>query len=208
MKQSYIILHVILAAFCGLVLWLPTTYNFLAWNLFLALVPFEISLFLAYLPKRSWRWLLSLLWLVFYPNTMYMLTDFMHLYSLETIGNARMNYAVLSMGILLGVLLGLRSVNLVYHALFGQTCWWRQFSFYTFVSFLSAYGMYLGRFLRLNSWNVVTDLHGTWSSLGQTLSWHSVEFVTVFGCLQLGLMLFNHALRNCHPQDEIRYNNL
>lgn len=56
-------------------------YNFMAFNTFLGYIPIEISF---HLPKWADRWsllfwLMSLLWLLFYPNAPYVLTDLFHL---------------------------------------------------------------------------------------------------------------------------------
>ena len=59
-----------------------THYRFLVWNLFLAWIPFVFALG-AYLLARGRRGpavvLLGVLWLLFFPNAPYMLTDFIHL---------------------------------------------------------------------------------------------------------------------------------
>src|SRR5215510_6980994 len=55
------------------------TYAFLAWNLFLAWIPFAIS---QKLPGVKNRWRILLLfsaWLLFLPNAPYIITDFLHL---------------------------------------------------------------------------------------------------------------------------------
>ncbi|HZD58673.1 MAG TPA: DUF1361 domain-containing protein [Anaerolineales bacterium] len=60
------------------------TYKYLVWNLFLAWVPYGFSLWAAALNRRNPRgwWLLitpGSLWLIFFPNAPYILTDFLHL---------------------------------------------------------------------------------------------------------------------------------
>ena len=59
-------------------------YTFLIWNLFLAWIPFMIA-YLIYLSSLNRRWTLVILpvgvfvWLIFFPNTLYILTGFQHL---------------------------------------------------------------------------------------------------------------------------------
>src|SRR5689334_5146048 len=60
-------------------------YIFLVWNLFLAWVPYGWSLWAASIqrryPREWWRLLLpGALWLLFFPNAPYIITDFVHLY--------------------------------------------------------------------------------------------------------------------------------
>ena len=59
-------------------------YAFLIWNLFLAWIPFIISYFTYTLTiHRRWVYLFipiaAFLWLIFFPNAPYILTDFQHL---------------------------------------------------------------------------------------------------------------------------------
>jgi hypothetical protein len=60
------------------------TYAFLVWNLFLAWIPFLSSLWAARIHQRfpsHWWYLLipGALWLAFFPNAPYIVTDFLHL---------------------------------------------------------------------------------------------------------------------------------
>src|SRR5215204_3638011 len=59
------------------------TFVFLVWNIFLAVIPYAIStLLVLYHEKINNRWMLAipfLLWLCFFPNAPYILTDLFHL---------------------------------------------------------------------------------------------------------------------------------
>src|SRR5206468_3294111 len=63
-------------------------YTFLVWNLFLAWIPFACAMWVAVLDKvrpATW-WMLiapSCLWLLFFPNAPYIVTDFVHLHRIE-----------------------------------------------------------------------------------------------------------------------------
>src|SRR5690242_12140041 len=59
-------------------------YHWMRWNLFLAWVPYAASLWIAALSREqagAWRraWLPALLWLLFFPNAPYLVTDLRHL---------------------------------------------------------------------------------------------------------------------------------
>src|SRR6185503_17284547 len=83
------------------------TYIFLAWNLFLAWIPFALSQKLSKLNNR-WKILfITALWLLFLPNAPYIITDFLHLkqrtpipywYDILLLFSASLN------GLLLGIL--------------------------------------------------------------------------------------------------------
>jgi uncharacterized membrane protein len=134
-------------------------HGWLAWNLFLAWIPFAVALLL-YERARVGAPLhalvpLGLLWLVFFPNAPYLVTDLKH------VGGTRVPllYDVLlfSAAAWTGLLLGLTSLFLVHvvvrRRLGALTAW----GLVVGVLALSSFGIYLGRVLRWNSWDVVAN---------------------------------------------------
>ena len=92
-------------------------HGWLAWNLFLAWIPFLLSL-LVYARSRAGARLrelaaLGLLWLVFFPNAPYLLTDLKHI---GGGGRVPLLYDVLllSAGAWTGLLLGMTSLFLMH----------------------------------------------------------------------------------------------
>ena len=132
-------------------------YRFLVWNLVLAWLPFLLALtFYDRCRRRPGRLtgaLLLALWLVFLPNAPYMVTDLVHL---GRIPGAPLWYdgAMIAAFACTGLLLGLGSVILV-HAVatrrFGSRLGW---ALLLPVLLLCSLGVFLGRFERLNSWDV------------------------------------------------------
>src|SRR4029453_11265280 len=138
-------------------------FVFLTWNLFLAWIPFVLSLCVAAVHGRGGPrpllWVLGAGWLLFLPNAPYILTDFIHL---GRVGGAPLWFDTALIGTFAaaGLALGVGSLLVVHHvveARAGRVVGWA-----VAVSslVLSAIGIYLGRFLRFNSWDVVTDPHG------------------------------------------------
>lgn len=136
-------------------------YLFLIWNLILAWIPF-IMAWIAYVSTRLPRLLMfglvsgcAILWLLFFPNAPYILTDFQHL-SL-TNNEAPVWYDVLMLiwfawnGVLLGMISLYFMQELVMRLAGNVTSW----IFVTVVTGLSSLGVYVGRFLRWNSWDVI-----------------------------------------------------
>lgn len=137
-------------------------YAGLVWNLGLAWIPFLLS-FAAYI--FSWRkWLLylvlpitALLWLIFFPNAPYILTDLQHL--AQTSSKAPLWYDVIVMvwfgwtGLLLGIV-SLYLMHDIVQRTFGR---WMGWAFILGVSAVSSFGVYIGRFARFNSWDLLND---------------------------------------------------
>ncbi|UYZ64560.1 DUF1361 domain-containing protein [Hymenobacter weizhouensis] len=134
-------------------------FVFLLWNLFLALIPFGLSsmLGLAAVQLRA-RVLVpaGAVWLLFFPNAPYILTDLFHLeprpgvpywYDLALILSCAWNGLMLAYASLLDM------QALVARRL-GVGAGW---GFAAGALLLSAFGIYLGRFLRFNSWDVLTN---------------------------------------------------
>ena len=133
---------------------------FLVWNLFLAAVPFLISSFLSFKeqPKFSVL-LLGILWLLFLPNAPYIVTDLIHLrnsplpiiwydfimiIAFAITGLYLYYLSAVDMIQILKTELGKPAVN--YFALL--------------LPFLVGFGIYLGRYLRWNSWDILQNPSG------------------------------------------------
>lgn len=139
------------------------TFIFLLWNLFLAYIPYGIStlLFLWEEKIKSHVILLIIigLWLIFYPNAPYILTDLFHFkvrkdipvwYDLVLILTFAFN------GLMLG-LLSLLDIHRIIAKRYSAIMGWL---FVGFSSFLCGFGIYLGRYLRWNSWDIVSQPTG------------------------------------------------
>ena len=135
-------------------------YDFLAWNLFLAWVPFVLALLVYDIRRRGvgavGQLALGGLWLLFLPNAPYIVTDLIHL---GTIPGAPLWFdaGMIAAFAFTGLVLGLGSLFLVQFALadaFGRRAGW---ALVLGVIPLCSVGVYVGRFLRLNSWDALVD---------------------------------------------------
>ena len=135
-------------------------FGWLIWNLFLAWIPFGLAI-LVYDRHRAGAGAVSLLplgalWLLFLPNAPYIITDFKHL---EPTAHVPLwfDVVVIAAPAWTGMLLGFLSlflVQAVVSRMAGRAVGW-------VVAIaalgLSSFGVYLGRVLRWNSWDVLTD---------------------------------------------------
>jgi uncharacterized membrane protein len=133
-------------------------YSSLVWNLFLAWVPFAFSFIAALLHiffSRQW-WLLlapGALWLIFFPNAPYIVTDFLHLTPRPPIP-LWYDIGLLATFAWTGCFLAIASLRTMqylveYHL--GKVLGWM---FVGVSLVMSGLGIYLGRFGRWNSWDL------------------------------------------------------
>ena len=171
----------------------------LQWNLFLAWLPMLGALVAYNLGKRggrrAWPLILPFLagWLLFFPNAPYILTDFINL---TPRGGVPFWYDLLMVVsyALTGMFLGLVSLYLMQSLArrsFGAVTSW---VFTLAVLAVTGFGVYLGRFPRWNSWDVLTDptalLLDIWTRLSNPLA-HSKTFVfSLLFSLLLAAMYF------------------
>lgn len=131
-------------------------YAFLLWNVALACIPAALALLAdRFYARRAHGAALATLalWLLFLPNAPYVLTDFVHLRARAPVP-LWFDVALLGAAALAGLALGAVSLARVdaiaRHALGGRAA----LVVVLGASLASGYGIYLGRFARLDSWDV------------------------------------------------------
>lgn len=148
-------------------------FKMLSWNLFLAWIPLVVVLFLReglesrQLPKWTF-WPGLAFWLLFLPNSPYIITDLFHVrdVSEETVWFDTM---MIFMCALTGLLTGLYSQLLVHRMLHQRMGHVRTWAVMIGCLVLTSFGIYLGRFIRLNSWNLFTDPLALAQIIGRSL---------------------------------------
>jgi len=133
-------------------------FVFLAWNLFLAFVPYVISKKMAKASiTNKWKFLLCVLvWLLFIPNAFYIITDLFHLDMNENVPLWYDLALLLSFawsGLLFGIL-SVRQMEKLFEKNFNKKL---DVLFILPVMALNGFGIYIGRYLRFNSWDVLTN---------------------------------------------------
>jgi len=176
-------------------------YTSLVWNLMLAWIPFLLA-YVAYV--LSWRQavmyvtipIFAFLWLIFFPNAPYILTDLQHLS--QDITKVPLWYDV----ILLiwfswtGMLLGVVSLNLMQEIIRRQLGRAVSWGFVFAVAALSGVGLYVGRFIRLNSWDLLQNPRLAATNVFDWLSdpsLRSVGFISLYTLFFMFVYLTLHA---------------
>ena len=179
----------------------------LAWNLCLATVPLLCSAAFRRASERGRPFaqaLSFLLWLLFLPNAPYILTDLIHLGPRPHVPLWFL-LAMLMSCALSGTLLGylsLLEVQAVIEKRFGRVAGW-----IVAVGALGAcgFGIYVGRFLRWNSWDALTRplqllKSMAWQFIDSGPHPHPIPVTLVFG---VGLFIGYLALRVASAQAEV-----
>jgi len=133
-------------------------YISMIWNIFLAWIPFVLAGFLQqYRLKEKWKQLVIFgTWLLFFPNALYIVTDLVHLQDESTMPwwfDAVLLFASSFIGIVMAFV-SLRKAELYLSSYFKPAV---VSILMGIVLFMGSFGVYLGRFERWNSWDVVND---------------------------------------------------
>ena len=136
------------------------TYLFLVWNLFLAFVPYAITQWMFFnssaIESKAKLATILFLWLLFIPNSFYIVTDLFHLDNFDSAPkwfDLLLIFSFAWNGIVLGIV-SIRSIEMILERITG-----RGFSLFIvfIVMWLNAFGIYIGRYLRFNSWDIVAQ---------------------------------------------------
>jgi len=132
-------------------------YFNLVWNLFLAWLPLGFA-FLAARFHGSRRDLIAcaLLWLLFLPNSPYLVTDLVHLKPRPPVP-LWFDILLVQSFVLTGLWLGFLSVYLMHRLVSHSYGWKIGWLFTVLILALTGFGIYLGRFERWNSWDLFTS---------------------------------------------------
>ena len=156
-----IALFAVLCAWVGALLTLRVlrsgsfNFFFLVWNLFLAAIPVAASMALEAARRRQWPLVTQFaafgIWLAFLPNAPYIVTDLLHLQprGIPLWFDVALLVSAAGTGLLMGYS-SLVTVQKVVTDRFGHAWGW---AVALAAHLLCGFGIYLGRFLRWNSWD-------------------------------------------------------
>ena len=189
------------------------SYAFLVWNLFLAWLPLVFALQASEnyqnTSARNWRFAgLAGAWLLFFPNAPYIFTDLIHL-TKGFYGHFWVDMVLILLCAVTGLVLGFVSLYLmqsIVTRMFGPLTSWL---FIAAVAGLSGFGIYLGRFLRFNSWDIlfkpVKLYHGIGHWASDPLSNPtSLAFPMLFSTFLFITYLMLYALTHLQPAADNR----
>lgn len=156
-------------------------FLFLPWNLFLAFTPLWLSSKLtnnpALIENKKWFAIAFAGWILLLPNSFYILTDLFHLKLREDSNrwfDLTLIFSFAWNGLLMGILSVRQMEKIIVHCFRLRQEW----LFLYPVMWLNAFGIYIGRYLRFNSWDMITN---------------------PFQLLDDVVYMFVHPLRNFYP---------
>jgi uncharacterized membrane protein len=138
-------------------LWSKTSLLYLIWNLFLAWVPYVISLFYFKKETSIGRFIpIFIIWFLFFPNAPYLVTDITHIASRlpSTLWYDSLLFFLFAW---IGLLLGMLSLFHLYQYIKKHFNFWISEIIIIAVCSVSSFGIYLGRFERWNSWDILVN---------------------------------------------------
>lgn len=158
---------------------------FLVWNLFLAVIPFAMTTIMISKPKTNKLTFLVtfMIWLLFLPNAPYMTTDLFHI--------SNSNNPLLWLDVLVILSFAVNGLILFYLSLLDMEKLLLQYIRPKFIApivftvfGLTAFGIYLGRFLRYNSWEIINQPSAIFSDILNIIVQPNTEawlFTMMFG---------------------------
>ena len=165
------------------------THVHLAWNLFLAWLPLGLA-YLAFQCRATsppLRTGFGLAWLLFLPNAPYLVTDLMHLPWGSGIP-ILYDVVMLFSAAMCGLLLGLVSLQWMVSYVARGTRVWIGHTVRLVVLGLTGFGIYVGRYLGWNSWDVLANpaplAREVWAPIRYPVQhWQAWAFVALFATL-------------------------
>lgn len=193
-------------------------YFMLPWNTFLALLPlvFILKAETANEERRlGWTVVWVILWLFFFPNSVYVITDFIHITNDKFLwlidvepysGDSRVVYShdimlwtklfVIGAGFVFALLAGLESIRVL------ERMSRKKFSVMICsiglagLALLTGLGVYIGRFLRFNSWDIVADPLQLFRQIIIAMDAFAVQFILIFACFVAGTYLLYRSMKS------------
>jgi uncharacterized membrane protein len=177
------------------------TFLFLNWNLFLAFIPWLFSTLLIIYPRFHSRRLIIILllffWLLFFPNAPYILTDLFHLHvfsSMPVWFDLVLILAFAWTGLMFGFL-SLWNIEKILSTYFSARI---VPVISILLLFIGSFGIYVGRYLRWNSWDIIREplslLYDIGGSIISPSHHHTTWGVTLFMGIFLNMVYWSLRL--------------
>lgn len=164
------------------------TVLFMVWNLFLAFMPLLFSRLMYTRHPKVLHVIYFLLWLLFLPNAPYMITDVVHLKHIRFNQYYWFDVSFYFLFAITGVLLGMVSMLTMHRYMHQFYKRWITWPAILILHLLCAYGVYLGRIERYNSWDLFTKPIVLFRDMVNHLL-HPMQHTQALGFTMVGMLL-------------------
>ncbi|OQY01120.1 MAG: hypothetical protein B6I20_07980 [Bacteroidetes bacterium 4572_117] len=165
---------------------------FLNWNLFLAFIPWFFTSIIILKPnlqkKKPVLLGLLFLWILFFPNALYILTDLFHLRASSLMPIWFDLILILSFA-WIGLLFGFISLIDIEKLLAGYLNTNIISIISIFLLFMASFGIYIGRYLRWNSWDIIASPFSLFYDISERIINPLEHFGTWGMTILMGLLL-------------------
>lgn len=170
-------------------------YSFMIWNLFLAAVPVLLSWWLVVRAGRyGWRqWqqvVLLIAWIVFLPNSFYIITDFIHLQQ-NYEADLLFDITMLTSFVVTGLILGYMSVYMVHQLLLNYMRERWAYGLIGLLFLVCSFAVCLGRYTRWNTWDILLQPAGLLFDVSDRLLNPGFHIQTYQTTITLFLVIFS-----------------
>lgn len=184
----------------------------MGWNVFLSIVPIILARALQKTKSRNVQIALFPLWLVFLPNTLYMITDVIHIFN-PRFSQMTIPFQILGIGLYLLIfflavytfVLSIKPILHKYHAFLDGLHSQSKYLLFSFFSLLIGFAISMGRFQRTNTWYLFTQPVRVFRDVLDSLTDPTVLFVAFFysiGAYLIILLTSRHQNSRLSPQAE------
>lgn len=186
-------LRLFLLVYCLGMLYFRNPFSFMSLNVFLAWLPLEAGQLALQAKTRSMSAVAVAVWLLFFPNIPYLMTDLIHLASLSLyrpqghfllLPEQWKLFALLVVPIILLVVIGMKQVFALILR-FKVDKLWQKWLLLIVIAVLSSLAIYIGRFDRIHSIELLLHPFSTLTLLLGNWSRAKFQFVGLFAVLQL-----------------------
>lgn len=195
---------------------------YMIWNVILAWIPLEIAILIHNLSSKGGKkkgkkiiiFALCIMWVLFYPNSPYITTDYIHLstnkyYFLNPNYKPYSNiprviynedfsiwfdFINIGIGVWIGCIVGFLSLYINQNLIRKRSNKFFSWIFVVVVNILSGFAIYLGRFIRWNSWDVIVNPKNFIVILINHINNQSLYYTMVFGIFSFTLYLINYFI--------------
>ncbi len=183
-------------------------YTFILWNLFLAMVPLGFAFLLQLSLRKRGKlrvreYVLGIMWLLFFPNAPYLITDLVHMNAMPFyelgITSVGIEYWIsllhIGGGVIFGLFTGMYSLMIIHKIIMHQAGTTAGNIALVCICGLAGYGVYIGRFVRLNSWDILQPSYVLDALISQ-INMHGVVLSLLFAVFTLICYLLFYMFTN------------